>query len=79
MNGSTSDLLSGDMDGLRLFGLGRIPRCGQCLRYAALVDAYQAGCRTPGTLPSSLPAVPAACHVPYCSPIVLRLSGAEAA
>lgn len=55
-----------DLESLRLFALGRIPRCAGCARYRALVAAGQgiAGSR------SSLPEVPECCSHQVCAPLV---------
>lgn len=67
-----------DMDGLRLEGLGRIPRCEGCPRYVALCTAYLAS-RAAGPLPAGLPDVPGYCHTPYCAPLAVRYVGAVVA
>ena len=61
-----------DIDGLRLVGLGRIPRCETCPRYAALCSAYLASRAKAGPLPDVLPGVPEYCHNPYCAPLAVR-------
>jgi len=55
-----------DLDGLRLFALGRIPRCAGCARYRSLVAAQG---RVSRTL-VSLSAVPASCSHQVCAPLV---------
>jgi hypothetical protein len=55
-----------DLDGLRLFALGRIPRCRGCARYHSLVAAQEAASR-PRTKP---PAVPGFCSHQVCAPLV---------
>jgi hypothetical protein len=57
-----------DLDGLRLVALGRIPRCGACPRFHALVDAHARD------LPRSaaLPGVPEYCTHQVCAPLVAR-------
>ena len=62
--------LPNDLDGLRIFGLGRIPRCTNCPRYRALVDAYEGT----STLPTHPPAVPEDCTFQVCAPLVARYS-----
>jgi hypothetical protein len=58
-----------DPDGLRLEGLGRIPRCGTCPRYEALVSAHRRS-RT-GRHPSGpLPEVPSHCGFEACAALV---------
>lgn len=61
--------LSDDLDGLRLIALGRIPRCGSCARYRALVEASGGG----GAAGSVLPAVPQNCSHQVCAPLVDRM------
>jgi len=64
-----------DPDSLRLLGLGRIPRCTECPRYAALVSGHTdrlAGATSSGRLP----AVPANCHFQACAPLVSRYATA---
>jgi len=70
MGNATQPNLPNDLDGLRIFGLGRIPRCTDCPRYRALVDAYE-GASTLSTLP---PAVPEDCTFQVCAPLVSRYS-----
>ena len=55
----------GKTDGLRLFALGRIPRCERCPRYHALSLADP---RT-GRGRESLPAVPEFCTYQLCAPL----------
>jgi hypothetical protein len=55
-----------DVDGLRLFALGRIPRCTRCPRYQALVAAHTTGS---GCGPG-LPLVPSFCLHQVCAPLV---------
>jgi hypothetical protein len=57
-----------ELDGLRLIGLGRIPLCSHCPRYADLVDGYMDSA-APAT---RLAQVPAGCVHPYCAPIAQR-------
>ncbi len=61
-----------DIDGLRLLGLGRIPRCERCPRYAALCSGYLASKAEHGRLLAVLPRVPDYCHSPYCAPLAVR-------
>lgn len=60
-----------ELDGLRLIGLGRIPLCARCPRYADFVDRYV------GSRPSTtqLAHVPAACVHRYCAPLAERYAG----
>jgi len=58
-------------DGLRLVGLGRIPRCADCPRYSALVEAFHER-REGATASRRLPAVPAACGFEACAPLARR-------
>ncbi|NIL99468.1 MAG: hypothetical protein GTN89_00545 [Acidobacteria bacterium] len=39
----TRDTHQVELDGLRLIGLGRVPRCSRCPRYADLVERYVNG------------------------------------
>jgi hypothetical protein len=57
-----------DLDGLRLLALGRIPRCCNCPRFGALVEAHGRGNKTRGWLPD----VPEHCTHQVCAPLVLR-------
>jgi hypothetical protein len=57
-----------ELDGLRLIGLGRIPLCARCPRYADLVDRYM-GSQAPAT---RLAQVPEDCAHLYCAPLVER-------
>jgi hypothetical protein len=61
--------LSDDLDGLRLIAVGRIPRCGSCPRYRALVEAAGGG----GARGAVLPAVPQKCSHQVCAPLVDRI------
>jgi len=64
-----------DPDGLRLVGLGRIPRCADCPRYTALVAAFHE--RREGATPSRrLPAAPATCGFEACAPLARRYAPA---
>ena len=58
---------SRDLEALRLIGLGRIPLCGRCARYRALLQAR----RAPGT-PGALPEVPDFCTYQVCAPLAAR-------
>ncbi len=60
--------LTGKADGLRLFALGRIPRCGRCPRYRGLSRGRD---RTALRL-ESLPAVPDFCTYQLGAPLVTR-------
>ena len=55
-----------DLDSLRLFALGRIPRCTGCARYHSLVAAHDRVSR----VRSRPPAVPASCSHQVCAPLV---------
>jgi hypothetical protein len=55
-------------DALRLFALGRIPRCKQCPRYAALSVS--------GEPRSPLPARPKQCKHEICAPMSRRFEAA---
>jgi hypothetical protein len=57
-----------DVDGLRLFALGRIPRCTHCPRYRALVRVHSDGLSPARTLP----AVPNDCAHQVCAPLADR-------
>jgi hypothetical protein len=57
-----------DLDELRLFALGRIPRCNRCPRYRALSGTTAA---SPG-LGYGLPAAPSSCTHQVCAPLVER-------
>jgi hypothetical protein len=70
MGNARQPKLPNDLDGLRIFGLGRIPRCTDCLRYRALVDAYK-GASTLSILP---PGVPEDCTFQVFAPLVARYS-----
>ncbi len=61
----------GKTDGLRLFALGRIPRCGRCPRYRALSLSRARADRRP----ESLPVVPEFCTYQLCAPLVARHEG----
>ena len=63
-----------DLDGLRLLALGRIPRCGGCPRFEALVDGHDGGDELRGPLPD----VPEYCTHQVCAPLVIRYECAEA-
>ena len=55
-----------EINALRLFALGRIPRCNRCPRYHALV-AEDSG--LPSLLPT-LPPAPLFCSHQICAPLV---------
>jgi hypothetical protein len=62
-------LSSDDPDGLRLAGLGRIPRCETCPRYEALVSAHRRS--RAGRRPSlPLPEAPENCSFQACAALV---------
>jgi len=58
-----------DLDGLRLLALGRIPRCGSCPRWLAMVDAHARGAEQRGCLPGA----PDHCTHQVCAPLCDRL------
>jgi hypothetical protein len=62
-----------DLDGLRLLALSRIPRCGTCPRFRALVDTHDNGSR----LRDDLPAVPENCTHQVCAPLAARWTEPE--
>ncbi len=64
-----------DLDGLRLLALSRIPRCGTCPRFHALVEAHHRGARVDHRLPGA----PAHCSHEVCAPLVARWSCSEPA
>jgi hypothetical protein len=55
-------------DGLRLLGLSRIPRCGDCPRLRALQFAYYTGARHS----ASWPPPPRGCRQQVCTPLLQR-------
>jgi hypothetical protein len=57
-----------EFDGLRLIGLGRIPTCSTCPRYAGLIERYM----NPRLGGSGLADVPRRCDHAYCAPIAAR-------
>jgi len=57
-----------ELDGLRLIGLGRVPRCARRPRYAGLVKHYV---DSRSALPQ-LARVPADCAHRYCAPLAKR-------
>ena len=63
-------ILPNDIDGLRILGVGRIPRCPSCPRYQALVAAYE----QTTILSPVLPEVPENCTFQVCAPLVSRFS-----
>ena len=63
-----------ELDGLRLLALGRIPRCGSCPRFHALIDAHTRGAKIGGCLP----AVPDHCTHQVCAPLSVRFGGSDA-
>ncbi len=68
MGNARLQILPDDLDGLRILGLGRIPRCVDCPRYRALVEAHD----NSSALPRILPAVPENCAFEVCAPLVCR-------
>ncbi len=61
-----------ELDGLRLIGLGRVPQCARCPRYADLVERYVDS----RPADSRLAEAPAACEHRYCAPLAERYAGA---
>jgi len=61
-----------DRDGLRLFGLSRIPRCSSCRRFEALKQTHLNG----SDLAEPLPPVPSGCSHQHCRPLITRLTEA---
>ncbi len=61
-------------DGLRLFALGRVPRCQRCQRLRAM-SATEA---SRGLHAVSLPAVPDFCNYQLCAPLAARYETAAA-
>ena len=59
-----------DLDALRLVALSRIPRCGDCRRFEALVDAHDH--ENGGHV---LPAAPDHCTHRVCAPLASRWRG----
>jgi len=57
-----------DLDGLRLLALGRIPRCGTCPRFHALVEVHARDAEIRGSLPD----VPDYCTHQVCTPLSVR-------
>ena len=57
-----------ELDGLRLVGLSRIPRCAVCPRFHALAVATG----RPAEDATPLPPAPEKCHHQVCSPLVGR-------
>ncbi len=57
-----------ELDGLRLIGLGRVPLCKRCPRYADLVDRYM----EPRQPRARLAKVPQECLHRYCAPLAER-------
>jgi len=62
-----------ELDGLRLIGLGRIPRCKDCPRYADLVESYL----DPLKHGAGLASAPAGCADQYCAPIARRYAASQ--
>lgn len=62
-----------DLDGLRLFALGRISRCAGCARYHSLVAAHGGASR----IRVDLPAAPELCTHRVCAPLVDRVFGRQ--
>ncbi len=60
-----------ELDGLRLIGLGRVPFCARCPRYADLVDRYM----EPRQPAARLANVPKDCVHRYCAPLAERYNG----
>jgi hypothetical protein len=55
----------GELDTLRLFALGRVPRCGRCPRYRAMLAV--------GARATAIPGPPAYCSYQICAPLAARL------
>ena len=68
MNRRNRGSVESEMDGLRLIALGRIPRCGDCPRYRALLAAE----RDEAVSAAPLPAIPAQCTWQVCAPLARR-------
>ena len=66
MGQETMPRQTNEINALRLFALGRIPRCNRCPRYHALVAA-DAGLPL---LPPTLPPTPLFCSHQICAPLV---------
>jgi hypothetical protein len=60
-------------DRLRLFALGRIPRCARCPRLGVLAAARPATERSRGPLPP----VPPSCSHQVCEPLAVRYGKRE--
>jgi len=69
MSRSERQSFSEKTDALRLFALGRVPRCGRCPRYRALSFV---GPNREDRQPEALPAVPEFCTYQLCAPLVAR-------
>ena len=65
-------LRANDLDGLRILGLGRIPRCADCPRYDQLRRSHRAGGSEQPPIRSALPAVPSHCAFQFCAPLARR-------
>ena len=63
-----------ELDGLRLIGLGRVPRCASCPRYAELVSRYM----DPARREQPLPEPPKDCPYKFCSPLARRYDATAA-
>ena len=72
--GMTREIRQVELDGLRLIGLGRVPRCKDCPRYASLVEHYV----DPRPAFTGLAAVPTDCEHCYCAPLVNRYEDTRA-
>ncbi len=55
-----------ELDALRLFALGRVPRCARCPRYGAML-AF-------AVTSAGLPGPPAFCSYQICAPLAARLA-----
>ncbi len=60
------------LDGLRLIGLGRVPRCGRCPRYADLVERYVDSHARRAGLAAPAPE----CDHRHCDPLARRYGDA---
>ena len=59
------------LDSLRLIALGRIPRCGSCSRYRALLEAHDGESEV-----TPWPPAPVSCSHQVCGPLVSRFLAA---
>jgi hypothetical protein len=73
MNSTHPIGLSQNGDGLRLFGLSRIPQCSGCPRLEALQAIHDTG------VFRGLPPVPRGCTYRFCRPLARRFRSHEGA